>query len=163
MLFACEDNRWSATTVTATTTAGPGIAARAEALGIPATSCDGNDAAAVDDLAGDLVPRIRAGGGPLLLLARTYRWTGHTSADPGAYRDPREVAAAIADDPLDRTRAQLLELGVTPAALDAARAEAEAEMAAAVRVAEAAPLPAYAEAFSDVQDIGAPPREEAWA
>jgi len=156
VLFVCEDNRWAATTPTAPMTAGPGIAARAEALGIPAFTCDGNDAAAVDDLAGELVRKVRVGNGPLFMIARTYRWSGHTSADAGAYRDQAEVARAKADDPLARTRAQLAALGVAAHELDAAIQAAETEMAEAIAEAEAAPPPDYAEAFRDVQDVGAP-------
>jgi len=156
VLFVCEDNRWAATTPTASMTAGPGIAARAEALGIRAFSCDGNDVAAVDDLAGELARKVRAGAGPLFMIARTYRWSGHTSADAGAYRDPAEVARAKEDDPLERTRQQLMGLGVASRDLDGAVAAAESEMAAAIAAAEAAPLPAFADAFADVQDIGAP-------
>jgi pyruvate dehydrogenase E1 component alpha subunit len=156
VLFVCEDNRWAATTSTATMTAGPGIAARAEALGLRTASCDGNDVAAVDDLAGELVRQVRAGGGPLFMIARTYRWSGHTSADAGAYRNQDEVVRAKADDPLARTRAQLAELGVAVLDLDAAVAAAEAEIAAAIAEAERAPQPRLADAIGDVQDIGAP-------
>jgi pyruvate dehydrogenase E1 component alpha subunit len=156
VLFVCEDNRYSATTVTRTATAGAGGAARAEAMGIATFAVDGNDAAAVDDVAGEMIARIRAEGGPLYLTARTYRWSGHTSLDAGLYRDPAEVAAAKADDPLERTRAQLLELGVAPEATDRLRAEAEAEMAAALAAAEAAPWPEPEAALTDVQSSGAP-------
>jgi acetoin:2,6-dichlorophenolindophenol oxidoreductase subunit alpha len=156
VLFVCEDNRWAATTSTVTMTAGPGIAARAEALGIRAASCDGNDVAAVDDLAGELVRKVRAGGGPLFMIGRTYRWSGHTSADAGGYRNQDEVARAKADDPLARTRAQLAELGVAAAKLEAAVAGAEAEIADAIATAERAPWPRLEDALGEVQDIGAP-------
>ncbi|HEY7608922.1 MAG TPA: thiamine pyrophosphate-dependent dehydrogenase E1 component subunit alpha [Alphaproteobacteria bacterium] len=156
VLFVCEDNRWAATTPTATMTAGPGIAARAEALGLRTASCDGNDVAAVDDLAGELVRTVRGGAGPLFMIARTYRWSGHTSADAGAYRNPDEVARAKADDPLARTRAQLAELGIADADLDAAVAAAEAEIAAAIANAEHAPAPRLEDALREVQDVGAP-------
>jgi pyruvate dehydrogenase E1 component alpha subunit len=156
VLFVCEDNRWAATTPTSTMTAGPGIAARAEALGIRAFSCDGNDVAAVDDLAGELVRTVRAGGGPLFMIARTYRWSGHTSADLGGYRNPDDVARAKSDDPLARTRGQLAGLGIAAAELDAAVAAAEAEVARAIAGAELAPQPRLEDALGEVQDIGAP-------
>jgi pyruvate dehydrogenase E1 component alpha subunit len=156
VLFVCEDNRWAATTATATMTAGPGIAARAEALGLRTASCDGNDVAAVDDLAGELVRKVRAGGGPLFMIARTYRWSGHTSADAGAYRNQDEVARARSDDPLARTRAHLSELGVAARDLDEAVAAAEAEIAAAIAAAGRAPQPRREDALGEVQDVGAP-------
>jgi len=156
VLFVCEDNRWAATTPTSTMTAGPGIAARAEALGLRTFSCDGNDVAAIDDLAGELVRKVRAGGGPLFMIARTYRWSGHTSADAGGYRNPDEVARAKVDDPLARTRAQLTGLGIAAAELDAAVAAADAEIAVAIAAAERAPPPRLGDALAEVQDIGAP-------
>jgi pyruvate dehydrogenase E1 component alpha subunit len=156
VLFVCEDNRWAATTPSATMTAGPGIASRAEALGLRTASCDGNDVAAVDDLAGELVRQVRSGGEPLFMIARTYRWSGHTSADAGAYRDAAEVARAKADDPIARTRRQLVELGIGAGEIDAAIAAAEAEIAAAIAAAERAPPPRREDALAEVQDIGAP-------
>ncbi|MCW5750858.1 MAG: thiamine pyrophosphate-dependent dehydrogenase E1 component subunit alpha [Alphaproteobacteria bacterium] len=156
VLFVCEDNRWSATTPTRLTTAGPGIAARAEALGVPACAVDGNDVAAVDHLAGELVASVRAGSGPRLLLAATYRWSGHTSADAGAYRDPAEVARAKTDDPLRRAAQVLGGLGVAAAELAAIENDVAAELARAVEMAERAPFPDPAALYTDVQDIGAP-------
>jgi pyruvate dehydrogenase E1 component alpha subunit len=90
------------------------------------------------------------------MIARTYRWSGHTSADAGAYRNPDEVARAKADDPLARTRAQLAELGVATREMDGAVAAAEGELAEAIAAAERAPPPALHEALAEVQDIGAP-------
>jgi pyruvate dehydrogenase E1 component alpha subunit len=156
VLFVCEENRWAATTPAARLTAGPGIAARAEALGVPAFACDGNDVVAVDDLASELVRRVRAGAGPLFMIARTYRWSGHTSADAGGYRDPAEVARAREDDPLARACTLLGALGVAPTDVAAAVEAADRDVAAAVAAAEAEPAPLPAEALSEVQDIGSP-------
>jgi pyruvate dehydrogenase E1 component alpha subunit len=75
VLFVCEDNGVAAFTRAGSVTAGAGVAARAEALGVPATSVDGNDAAAVDEAAARLVAEIRGGAGPRLLHATTYRLT----------------------------------------------------------------------------------------
>src|SRR5260221_9353153 len=86
VLLVCEDNGYAATTVTRALSAGTGAAARAEALGIPAVGVDGNDVAAVDPIAGALIAKVRAGGGPAFLHATTYRLKGHTAADAGAYR-----------------------------------------------------------------------------
>src|SRR5262245_5797620 len=64
VLLVCEDNGYAATTVTRTLSAGTSAAARAEALGIPAVAVDGNDVAAVDKTAGEMIAKIRGGGGP---------------------------------------------------------------------------------------------------
>jgi pyruvate dehydrogenase E1 component alpha subunit len=152
VLFVCEDNRYSATTATQTMTAGAGAAARAESLGIPAVSVDGNDVLAVHEAAVQLVAEIRAGFGPRLLHAVTYRVKGHVSVDPAAYRDPGEVEAALASDPLRLAATRLAALGIDVAAIDA---EAKAEIDAAVAAALAAPYPPPEAAFTDIQDTGA--------
>jgi pyruvate dehydrogenase E1 component alpha subunit len=156
VLFVCEDNGFAATTRTRALTGGAGPAARAESLGIPAGEVDGNDVVAVDAASRDALAALRGGGGPRFLLCRTYRLAGHTQADAGAYRGAEEVATARRDDPIARSAAWLAEAGTTQAALAAMEREARAEMAAARAVAEAAPSPEPAAAFTDVQDLGAP-------
>lgn len=154
LLFVCEDNQWSATTRTDAMSAGGGGAERARGYGVPAVSVDGNDVAAVHAAAGRLVEEVRAGGGPRLLHARTYRFSGHVSVDPAAYRDPDELAAALADDPLERARRLLAAAGAPAGQADAIMAEARAEVDAALGSAAAAPWPADAAAFEQVQDQG---------
>ena len=155
VLFVCEDNQWSATTKTAAMSAGPGAAARAEAHGVPARSVDGMDVLAVDAAARALVAEVRAGAGPRLLHAKTYRFKGHVSVDPAAYRDPAELAEAMRGDPLVIARARLLARGVAAGTLDALLARSREEVEAAVASAEAAPWPEVAAAATDVQDAGA--------
>jgi pyruvate dehydrogenase E1 component alpha subunit len=155
VLFVCEDNQWSATTKTSTLSAGDGAAARARAAGVPAETVDGMDVEAVHAAAGRLIAQVRAGGGPRLLHALTYRFKGHVSVDQAAYRDAAELAHAVADDPLPRTRAALLARGTAPAELDAVAAAARAEIQAALDAADAAPWPSPQAAFTDVQDTGA--------
>jgi pyruvate dehydrogenase E1 component alpha subunit len=155
VLFVCEDNRISATTPTGPMTAGPGVSARAESMAMPAIKVDGNDAAAVDAAAGKLIAEIRAGGGPRLLHAVTYRFKGHVSVDPGTYRDAAEVDAARLNDPLLITQRQWLAAGATQAHIDAIDREAQAEIAHALEVAEAAPWPGASAAYEDVMNSGA--------
>ncbi len=155
VLFVCEDNRWSATTASATTTAGDGASARAAAIGVPGVRVDGNDVEAVCDAAGNLLRDIRAGAGPRLLHALTYRVKGHVSVDPARYRDAAELASALATDPIDRACQQLLARGADQRSIDGLREQATQEIAAALQVAREAPLPTPASALSDVQDTGA--------
>jgi acetoin:2,6-dichlorophenolindophenol oxidoreductase subunit alpha len=154
VLFICEDNRISATTPTGTMTAGEGVSARAEAMGMAALKVDGNDAAAVDAAAARLIGEVRAGAGPRLLHAVTFRFKGHVSVDPGTYRDAAEVEAAKRGDPLLITRAQLLAAGAPPAEIDAIDRAALAEIETALQVAEAAPWPTSAAAYEDVMTTG---------
>lgn len=153
VLFVCEDNRIAATTPTATMTAGEGAAARAQALGLPVLQVDGNDVEAVDRAAAELVARVRAGA-PALLHAVTYRFKGHVSVDPGAYRDAAEVARAKEGDPLLRARAVLAQLGADDERVRI-DADARSEVALAQGAAEAAPWPPAAAAYEHVQDTGA--------
>lgn len=156
VLFICEDNGFAATTRTSALSAGGGPDARAEALGIPATIVDGNDVAAVDAAARELVEQIRAGSGPRLLLARTYRLKGHTAADVAAYRSAEEVAKKLEDEPLGRCAEALRLNGVGADRLAAIEAAARHEMNEAAAAARAAPWPARELAWRDVQDVGAP-------
>ena len=156
VLFVCEDNGFAATTRTAALTAGPGVSARAESLGVASRTVEGNDVAAVDDLTGEEAAQVRAGGGPRLICARTYRLKGHTTADAGLYRSAEEVESHEKNEPIGRCRALLHDLGVDESRIDAIDLEAQREMTDAVAAAMAAPWPAYELAFVDVQDIGAP-------
>jgi pyruvate dehydrogenase E1 component alpha subunit len=156
VLFVCEDNRWSATTASGPMTAGEGASARASSFQIPSVKVDGNDVLAVHEAAAQLLAEVRAGRGPRLLHAITYRVKGHVSVDPAAYRDPRELEAALQTDPIARTRQQYLRLeGASAALLEQIEREAEEEVAAAVAAADAAPWPEASAAFEDVQTTGA--------
>ncbi|MFM8556280.1 MAG: thiamine pyrophosphate-dependent enzyme [Betaproteobacteria bacterium] len=154
LLFVCEDTQWSATTRTYTLSAGAGAAARARAYGIEAVEVDGNDVEAVYSAAQQLVARVREHGQPALLHARTYRFKGHVSVDPAAYRDPAELARALERDPLLIARQRLTDRGTRAAATDAIEAEARAEVQAALAAA-AAPWPSVTTAFDESHSTGA--------
>jgi len=154
VLFVCEDNRISATTQSGPMTGGAGASARAEALGVPALQVDGSDVLAVSEAAQELVRAVRSGSGPRLLHALTDRLRGHVSVDPAAYRDPEDVAAAVARDGLARARALLLAQG-RDAEVEQIERAADAEIQAALHAAADAPVPARQSAYTDVQDTGA--------
>jgi pyruvate dehydrogenase E1 component alpha subunit len=154
VLFVCEDNRWSATTASAPMIAGDGASARSASLGIAAHPVNGNEAWQVHALAGELIGQIRAGSGPRLLHAITYRLKGHVSVDPAAYRDPKEVQQAQRLDPLLLAQAHYQQLGGQPADLQQIDAAAAAEVAQAMAVADAAPWPEASAAYTDIQSTG---------
>jgi pyruvate dehydrogenase E1 component alpha subunit len=156
VLFVCEDNRWSATTASGPMTAGEGASARAASFGIPFLKVDGNDVLAVHGAAATLVGEVRAGGGPRLLHAITYRVKGHVSVDQAAYRDPQELQAALQTDPIARAKAAYLALpGADAGVLEAIEREAQQEVQAALQAADAAPWPEPEAAFTHVQTTGA--------
>ena len=104
VVFVCENNGYGEYTPTEAVTAGP-ILARAAAMGLPTTEVDGMDVWAVRDTALDVTERVRGGGGPEFVEARTYRFVGHSRSDPGKYRPPGELERWRERDPLRRRRA----------------------------------------------------------
>jgi pyruvate dehydrogenase E1 component alpha subunit len=156
VLFVCEDNTYAATTRTETLTGGAGAAARAESLGIPAVTIDGNNIIEVDETTRRLLDTVRNGAGPHFLVAKTYRLTGHTGSDSATYRSNEEVEANRQRDPISRCQALLKESGVSEQALTDGQQKAVAEMDAAYTAAKNAAWPAQELAYTDVQDIGHP-------
>jgi len=156
VLYVCESNGFAATTRTDALTAGPGPLQRAQSLGMEAASVDGNDILALDEIVREWLPAVRERGARFL-LANTYRLTGHTAADPAAYRPESEVKERWRNDPIGRCAALLEAAGVPPARLEALRNAADEEMAAALAEAREAPWPPVEDAFRDVQDAGAVP------
>jgi TPP-dependent pyruvate/acetoin dehydrogenase alpha subunit len=151
VIFFCENNRWASTTAQALATAGGSVAARAAGYGIPGETIDGNDVLAVHDAVTRAAARARAGAGPSLIEARTIRWVGHFEGDPQAYRSRDEVAEGRRTDPVARLAAALEARGLLDAAhAERVRAQVAAEIDDAVAHAEASPLPAPAEALTDL-------------
>ena len=100
------------------------------------------DVGAVREAAAEVVARIRNGGGPEFVEARTYRFVGHSRSDPGTYRAPGEMDRWRARDPLTLTRAWLAEHhGVSEQTLDAVANGVEQEVEDLERAAVAAPFP----------------------
>ena len=159
ILFVCEDNRYSASTLTSDMTSG-NVADRARALGLRTTEADGNDVTALAATAADITARIRETGRPEFLHAKTYRLSGHTYFDPATYRPEGESDRMRETTcPIMRLRGELIEAGVAEADLDTIRKRAADEMTAALDAARAAPWPADESVFADVQDIGSPAEE----
>ncbi|MET9575257.1 MULTISPECIES: thiamine pyrophosphate-dependent dehydrogenase E1 component subunit alpha [Streptomyces] len=151
VLFVCENNLYMEYTPIADVTAVPRPAAdRAPAHGIPGEVVDGNDVVAVEEAVGRLARRARAGDGPAVLEAETYRHFGHSRADPAAYRPAEEVERWLKHDPLDLARGRLAELGVGEETVAEADERARAVVERAVEAAKAAPPPDPREALTDV-------------
>lgn len=107
-IFFCRNNGWAISTPGNKQTAAKSIAIKALAYGMPGIRVDGNDLLAVIAVMQDAVARARAGEGPTLIEAVTYRRGGHSSSDdPSVYRDPAEPKHWEAKDPLDRWRRYL--------------------------------------------------------
>ncbi|MFJ9723853.1 thiamine pyrophosphate-dependent dehydrogenase E1 component subunit alpha [Streptomyces sp. NPDC101209] len=151
VLFVCENNLYMEYTPIADVTAVARPAAdRAGAYGVPGEVVDGNDVVAVYETVAALAERARAGGGPAIVEAETYRHFGHSRADPAAYRPAEEVERWLKHDPLDLARGRLAELGVEEETVAAADDRARAAVQEAVEAAKNAPPPDPREAMTDV-------------
>ena len=142
VVFVCENNQYMEYTPIRSVTAVRNPAAdRAAAYGLDPILVDGNDADLMFDTARSAIERARAGGGPSLIEASTYRHGGHSRADPGDYRPDHEVAEWKARDPIPAYRQRLLDAGASARQLDAVEAAASGVMSVAVEEARAAPEP----------------------
>jgi acetoin:2,6-dichlorophenolindophenol oxidoreductase subunit alpha len=151
VLFVCENNLYMEYTPIGAVTAVPSPAAdRAPAYGLPAEVIDGNDVVVVAQAVARAAARARAGDGPTVLEARTYRHFGHSRTDPAKYRPAGEVEEWLQRDPLVVARSRLADLGVAGTAADAADERARQQVAEAVVQARQAPAPDPRDAFTDV-------------
>lgn len=140
VVFVIENNVYSELTPIASMVANPDLSDRGEPFGIPGTTVDGNDPVAVAEATAAALERARAGEGPSLIQAMTYRIVGHYIGDAEVYRSREEVEAAKEREPLVVARARLLEQGMGEQDIDAIGERVEREIAAAREAALASPL-----------------------
>jgi TPP-dependent pyruvate/acetoin dehydrogenase alpha subunit len=131
---------------------------RAGSYGIPGVVVDGMDVGAVQQTLGEAVARARAGEGPSLVEAKTYRFAGHSRADTAPYRPEGELDEWRKRDPLLVTREGLIASGAATAAdLDAVEARVKQELSDVVAEVEALPSPGVDAMFANiVAKAGAP-------
>ena len=151
VIFMCQNNRYAEHTAYAKGTSVESIADRAKSYAIPGVRVDGNDPVAVYHAARTAIDRARAGEGPTLIEAMTFRFNGHLMGDMGEYIPKPEYAAAVAADPYPRYRQWLVDnKHSSAAALDKIDAEVDAEIEAAVKFAFDSPLTDVAELSRDI-------------
>jgi pyruvate dehydrogenase E1 component alpha subunit len=143
IVFVCENNGYAVTVAATYSLSVADVAERAAGYGMPGVIVrDGGDPVAVHEAVRDAVERARGGGGPSLVEIKTYRTVDHAENLPSQpYRDEAEVERWRARDPIARMRALLLEEGVAEDELRELESSVEAEVAAAVEFALAAPYP----------------------
>jgi pyruvate dehydrogenase E1 component alpha subunit len=111
VVFVVTNNRWAISTPVSRQTAAQTLAQKAVAAGIAGEQVDGNDVVAVRNATQRALAQARAGGGPTLIEALTYRLGDHTTADDASrYRDDAEVSRYWHEEPLARLRKQLMEI-----------------------------------------------------
>jgi acetoin:2,6-dichlorophenolindophenol oxidoreductase subunit alpha len=151
VIFVCENNQYAMSMAMARATAVANVADRASAYAMPGVIVDGNDFAAVAEASFAATDRARAGEGPTLIEAKTYRTRGHSRSDRNRYRSRGEIEAWKARDPIVRFEQEIIALGLaTEAQVAAITAEVEREMAEAIAEASASPWPAAADVMRDV-------------
>src|SRR2546427_160847 len=138
IIYLCENNQYALSTASTRTTAGESIAGRAAAYGIPGVRVDGNDVLAVYEATKTAVARARAGQGPTLIEAVTYRWGGHSMrANLPDYRTKEEEREWMEKDPIARLREEMERRGASVMSLKELEESVEAELDRAVRFATA--------------------------
>lgn len=141
-VYIIENNQYALSMTVAESSALPDLATRACAYNMPGVRVDGNDVVAVHEATRAAVERARAGGGPTLIEALTYRIRGHARFEAAGYRPAEEVDAWKNADPIERLAAGMIAAGVaTEDQLNQIRAGAERAIEDAI---------AYAETCSDV-------------
>jgi TPP-dependent pyruvate/acetoin dehydrogenase alpha subunit len=150
-VMVCENNVYAEFSDSREMTRVSSVVERVAAYGIEAALVDGNDVDAVHATALDAAARCRAGQGPFLIEAETYRWHGHYEGDAQPYKPEEESTAWRERDPLEVSAARLLERGEADAEeLERIRAEAVQRVERATERARELPIPEPEEAYADV-------------
>jgi pyruvate dehydrogenase E1 component alpha subunit len=140
-IFVCENNLYGEYSPLASTTPIERLADRADAYGMAKACIDGNDVGLVHETVSEAAARARAGEGPTLIEALTYRHKGHSRSDPARYRPDGELEEWLARDPIALLEQALAAEGVAAERLEALAAEAEAAVDAALERATSWPEP----------------------
>jgi 2-oxoisovalerate dehydrogenase E1 component alpha subunit len=113
VVFVVMNNEWAISVPRHAQTAALTLAQKAISAGLPGEQVDGNDVLAVEQAASEAIERSRAGAGPTLIEALTYRMADHTTSDDARrYRSEENVEAHRAEDPLKRVRLYLERRGL---------------------------------------------------
>ena len=149
VVFFCENNGYSEFSPTPSQHVAT-LEQRAAGYAIPYVAVDGNDVVATATAVGVAVERARAGDGPAVVEAATYRWHGHYEGDPQRYRTPEELEEWKARDPLVVHRRRLESDGVTSGDLDELAKGVADQIEVAIDTARAMPGPSPSTLFDFV-------------
>jgi 2-oxoisovalerate dehydrogenase E1 component subunit alpha len=166
VVFVANNNQWAISVPLRLQTASETIAQKAIAAGFIGEQVDGNDVIAVRAAAEEAIAAARAGEGPRLIEALTYRLGDHTTADDaGRYRPPEEVQAHWKEEPIARLRAYLVSQNAwTKAQEEALASECQAHVDAAVEhylaTAPQPPVTMFDHLYAELPEAYAKQREE---
>ena len=151
VVFICENNGFGISVPASQSTSVEDVSVRASGYNMPGRTIDGNDVIEILDTFSECLERARAGQGPSLIEAKTYRWKGHWTGDPEVYRTREEVESWVAKCPIKRLKQYLLENKLaTENELTLIEQQAEHEVQEAVDFAAASPEPDPSTVLDDV-------------
>ena len=151
VVFMVTNNQFGMGTALGRHSAVTDLQRKGESLGVPGMRCDGMDVLDTHAVLSEAVRRVREDRRPVLVEAITYRFRGHSMADPEQYRTKEEVAHWRERDPLPSFAQQLLDAGtIDEAERERIDAEAIECVDAAVAFAEASPFPKPESLYDDV-------------
>ncbi len=153
VIFLCQNNLYGEHTHMRDTTASETIAQRGEGLGLHSVRVNGNDASEMYAAAKEAVDRARAGEGPTLIEAMTFRYHGHLLGDDSHYIPKEEMQAAKDADPMPILRQQLLDMQVSEGDIEAIEAKNKAVIEEAAQYALDSEYPPGDEYRKDVLDV----------
>jgi pyruvate dehydrogenase E1 component alpha subunit len=151
VLFLCENNLYAMGTALELSQAETDITVQAQSHRVPAEAVDGMDVLAVEAAARNAADAVRSGDGPRFLELRTYRFRGHSMADPELYRSKDEVEQWKQHDPIPAFIQHLRDLTLlSDAVLAELEASVETEIDEAVAFAEESPWEPVEDLLKDV-------------
>ena len=148
ILYVVENNKWAIGMAHERATSQPEIYKKAGVFGIPGIEVDGMDVLAVHAVAQEAIARARAGEGPTLIETLTYRFRGHSLADPDEMRSQEEKQFWGARDPIKKFSAYLLEQNLADhEELKEIEGQVQEKIEDAVKFAEESPEPDPSELY----------------
>lgn len=155
VVFMVTNNQFGMGTALRRHSAVTDLQRKGESLGVPGVRCDGMDVAETFEVLSETIERVREERRPLLVEAVTYRFRGHSMADPEQYRSKEEVAAWRERDPIAAFAARLTAEGIlTEQEVAEIDERAVARVDGAVEFAEDSPFPPPESLYDDVYVLG---------
>ena len=151
VIFICDNNVYGEYSRIHTTTPIEDLHMRAESYNMPHFALDGMDVSAVQAGIKEAVERARTGGGPTLIEAKTYRFSGHSRTDQALYRPAGELEKWLERDPIKVTEDALVEQGIlNQERIQAMKSSMKVEIANVIATCTEAPEPSLAAMFENI-------------
>jgi pyruvate dehydrogenase E1 component alpha subunit len=151
VIFICDNNVYGEYSRIHTTTPIEDLHMRAESYNMPHFALDGMDVSAVQAGITEAVERARTGGGPTLIEAKTYRFSGHSRTDQALYRPAGELEKWLERDPIKVTEDALVEQGIlNHESIQAMKSSMKVQIANVIATCTEAPEPSLAAMFENI-------------